>query len=329
MNFQPGLVSSRSLVLMLLALSLGFAAPAYAQRDGVLAGRVSDVDGNPLAGATVAIFSPDRGDTRTLETDENGDYMGRGFRTDTYVVTISADGYQAMQQQVKVNFGMNTVDASLATAVAPSNVNYDDINGMYQAGFAAYEGQDWAAARDAMAPLIAALEGLAGDEADVMRTSSLEILGRSYLELDDLDASIATYEQLLAIVPDSIPGHAWKSQAHVRKQDFDGALPHVRRAAELAPDDAAMQYNAAAILLQIGEVEDGIAAMERAVELRPEFALAKKQLGYAYLRLGADDASYYTKAIEQLRAYVELAPDAPDRADVEGMITALEAQVQG
>jgi len=329
MSLYCRFASLRSLGLVVLALSLGVAAPAYAQRDGVIAGRVTDVDGNPIVGATVTVLSLERGDSRTFETDAEGDYYGRGYRTDRYLVTMSAAGFQAQQQEVKVNFGVNTVDGTLARAVAPSDVSYDEINQLYQAGFAAYEKQDWASARDAMAPLIDALEGMSGDEADTMRLSGLEVLGRAQFELDDMDAAIATYARLLEIAPDSVPGHAWKSQAHVRNQDLEGALPHVRRAAELAPDDAAMQYNAAVILLQMDSVEDGILAMERAVALRPEFALAKKQLGYAYLRLGGQDPAYYEKALVKLREYLELTPEAADRADVEGMITALEAQIEG
>lgn len=315
--------------VVLLALSLGVAAPAYAQRDGVITGRVTDLEGNPIVGATVTVRSIARGDTRTFKTDEAGEYYARGYRSDRYLVTMAAEGFLTQQQEVKVNFGMNTVDGRLASALAPSNVSYDDINGLYQAGFAAYEQQDWAGARDAIVPLIDALVGMSGDEADTMRLSGLEVLGRSQFELDDMTAAIATYARLLELSPDSVPAHAWKSQAHVRQQDFEAALPHVRRAAELAPDDAAMQYNAAVMLLQMEALDEGIAAMERAIGLRPDFPVAKKQLGYAYLRLGAQDPSYYEKALVQLRQYVELAPEAADKAEVEGMIVALEAQIQG
>lgn len=329
MSFSPRFTNFRSFSLVVLVLMLGIAAPAYAQRDGVIAGRVTDPDGNPIVGATVTVVSVSRGDTRTFETDGEGSYYGRGYRSDRYLVTMAAEGFQSEQQEIKGNFGMNTVDGVLRRTVAPSNVSYGEINEFYQAGYAAYEEQDWVAARDAMAPLMDALEGMSGDEADTMRLSGLEMLGRAQFELDDMDAAIATYARLLEISPDSIPAHAWKSQAHARQQDFEGALLHVRRAVELAPDDAAMQYNAAVVLLQIGEVEEGITAMERAVELRPEFPLSKKQLGYAYLRLGAQDKAYYEKAVVQLREYLELAPEAADKADVEGMIAALEAQVQG
>lgn len=326
-SFRFARVRSRALVV--LALTLGVAAPAYAQRDGVIAGRVTDVDGNVVVGATVTVLSLERGDSRTFQTDEDGDYYGRGYRTDRYLVTVAAAGFQSQQQEVKVNFGMNTVDAMLARAVAPSDVSYDDINGLYQAGFSAYEQQDWPGARAAMTPLIDALDGMSGDEADTMRASGLEVLGRAQFEVGEFDAAIATYERLLVLAPDSVAAHAWKSQTHVRLGDLEGALPHVRRAAELAPGDAAMQYNAAVILLQTEAVEEGVAALERAVELRPDFPLAKKQLGYAYLRLGGQDSSYYQKSVTLLREYLELAPEAEDRAEVEGMIAALEAQIQG
>lgn len=329
MSSSPCFTNFRSFGLVLLVLTLGVAAPAYAQRDGVITGRVTDPDGNPIVGATVTVRSVARGDTRTFETDEEGSYYGRGYRSDRYLVTMAAEGFQSEQQEIKANFGMNTVDGVLRRPVAPSNIGYAEINEFYEAGYAAYEQQDWVAARDAMAPLMDALEGMSGDEADMMRLSGLEALGRAQFELDDMDAAIATYAQLLEISPDSIPAHAWKAQAHARQQDFERALLHVRRAAELAPDDASMQYNAAVVLLQIEEVEEGIAAMERAVELRPEFLIANKELGYAYLRLGAQDPAYYQKAVVQLREYLELAPEAADKADVEGMIAALEAQIQG
>jgi tetratricopeptide (TPR) repeat protein len=308
---------------------MAVAAPAFAQSDGVIAGRVVDTDGQPIAGATVSIYSPDRGDTRDLVTNADGDFMGRGFRTDVFVITFTADGFEGLRRELKVNFGMNTVDATLGRAVAPSNVEYDDINEYYQVGFAAYEAQDWVGARDAMAALIAAIEGMAGDEVDVMRASSLEILGRAQLETGDVDGALATYDQLLAVNPDSVPAHFWKSEGHVRAQDYDAALPHVRRAAELAPDDATMQYNVGVILLQIGEVKEGIATLERTVALLPDFPMARKQLGYAYLQLGGEDPTYYGKALAELRAYLEVSPDAADKADVEGLIAALEAQIQG
>jgi tetratricopeptide (TPR) repeat protein len=294
-----------------------------------MSGSPPDPPSDTMLPSTVTVLSLERGDSRTFQTDEEGDYYGRGYRTDRYLVTMAAAGFQGQQQEVKVNFGMNTVDGRLATAVAPSDVSYDDINGLYQAGFSAYEQEDWVAARDAMAPMIAALAGMSGEEADTMRASGLEVLGRAQFEVGEYEAAIATYERLLEIDPDSVAAHAWKSQTHVRMQDFEAALPHVRRAAALAPDDAAMQYNAAVILLQTDAIDEGIVAMERAVELRSDFPLARKQLGYAYLRLGGQDPSYYEKALASLREYLELAPEAADRAEVEGMIAALETQIQG
>ena len=60
------------------------------------------------------------------------------------------------------------------------------------------------------------------------------------------------------------------------------------------------------------------------LELRPDdFPVARKNLGYAYLRV-----QKYAEAVEQLRKYLEMSPDAADRAEVEQMVAALEAQIQ-
>lgn len=334
---MKSLQSSRFLLLgtLLVSASMLLSTPALAQRDAVIAGRVADLEGNPVPNATVTVYSPDRGETRTFQTDGDGNYMGRGFRTDTFIVTVEAEGFAPQQREVKLNFGMNTVDASLEVGATAPDIDYEMVNSAYADGFAAYEraitsgaAEDWEAAASAMQPVVDELIGQPGEDVAAMRLSALEVLGRSQLERGLNAEAIATYTVLIESDADSVEGHSWKAQAHVRSGDYESAVPHVRRAAELAPDDATNQYNKGAILLQVGEVEEGIAAMERSVELRPDFPLALKQLGYGYLRLGAQDTAYYEKAIAMLRQYVELVPDAPDRADVEGMIGALEAQIQ-
>lgn len=305
-------------------LVLGVATPVLAQRDGVIAGKVTGADGQPVEGARVIIISVDRGDQREFRTDSGGDYMARGFRPEEYLVQVEAEGYGAAQEQLKVNFGTNTVDFQLVVATAQPDVDFAALNALYEEGYNAYEVEDWARAEAVLTQLISGMEGVTGDEAVRMRESSYEILGRSYLELGDNESAVTAYRAMLEINPDSVSGHAWISQALTRDQRFEEALPHLRRGVELAPDDASLQYNAGAVMLQLNEVEEGIAAMERAVELRPEFPLARKNLGYAYLR-----TQEFDKAIELLKSYLELAPEAPDRAEVEQMIAALEAQQQG
>lgn len=320
----------RTVSLLLLFLIAG-AAPALAQRDAVIAGKVVDTEGNPVAGAAVEITSMDRGDVKTLRTNDEGEYLGRGFRPEVYLIRVSAEGFMPFEQQVKANLGMNAVDFTIAAGTPQPDVDFGTLNNLYERSFTAYEAAsqsnaaaDWEQARSLVTDLLAGMEGLTSPEADTMRESALEILGRSEMELGNPDASITAWDAIIEANPESVVANVWAAQVHTQAQNFDAALPYLKRAAELAPDDAGIQYNAGAVMLQQGEVEPGIAAMERALELRPEgFTVAMKNLGYAYLRV-----QRYEEAVEMLKGYLEAAPDAPDRAEVEQMITALEAQLQ-
>lgn len=308
---------------LVVALSLLGAPAAHAQRDGVVAGRILDSEGNPVAGVRVLVVSLERGDERELQTDDEGNYMGRGFRPENYAVRVHADGFAPAEAQVRVRLGMNTVDFTLTPeSTAGPGVDYEGLNALYDQGFKAFQRKDWPAAQAAISELLADLGEVEGEEAATMRKSAYEILGVAHLEQGQVDESITVYETLLAIDADSLAGHTWIAQAFTRKGDYQSAAVHLKRAAELAPDDSNVQYNAGAVMLQIGEVEAGIAAMERALELRPDFPVARKNLGYAYLR-----TQEYEKSLAMLKGYLEQLPDAPDRAEIEQMIKALEEQI--
>ncbi len=298
-----------------------FAPDASAQRDAVIAGKVVDRAGDPIANATVQIISPDRGDSRELRTNNNGEYIGRGFWIEVYVIRVLADGYQGKEQELKTNLGMNTVDVTLATA--QPEADYEGLNKLYQDGLSAYQDEEWPRAASLMTELLGGMEGLDSEEAMTMRRSAHEILAQAQVQQGQEDEAIESYKRLAELDSDSLTANSWLGDLYTRRQEFETAASYLKRAAELSPDDASIQYNAGAIMVQVGDVESGIAAMERAIVLRPEFSLALKNLGYAYLR-----TQEYAKSVAALEKYLELSPDAADRADVEGMIEALKAQIQ-
>jgi tetratricopeptide (TPR) repeat protein len=321
-------IAIASSLLLLLAL----AAPVYGQRDAIAAGRVVDQTGTPIRGAQVEIVSIDRGDHKNARTDEDGEYMIRGLRVEMYVLRVTAEGFATVENEVKMNFGMNTVDATMAAASTEPDVDYEAINKLYEDAYKAYEKAsqssdpgDWSQVQVVSSELIAGLAGLTSDEANSMRQSVYELLGRSELEVGNMEASLTAWQAILVNDPDSLVANVWAAQAYTRNGDYASALPYLARAAELAPDDASVQYNAGAVMLQQNDVEGGIEHMERAIALRPEgFPVALKNLGYAYLRV-----QRYEDAVARLKDYLELSPEAADRAEVEQMIAALEAQLQG
>lgn len=319
--------NSQRWLLAFVMLAVLFIPGTAMGQEGVLAGKVVNQQGQPIADALILVTSVARGDRRELHSNDEGNYLGRGFRPEDYRVVVTAEGYRQEATDFHIGFGMNTLDVTLSLAVVEPEIDYDNLNKLYEDSFEAFEKEDWPRARDLSAELIAGLVDLELDtpEAAKMLESSYEILGRSNLELEAYDESVAAWDAVLATNPNSVVANVWAGQAHTRRGQFEQALPYLKRAAEISPEDAAVQYNAGAVMLQLNDVEGGIAAMQRAIELRPVFPLARKNLGYAYLR----NPDTYAQAVEMLRSYLEQAPaDAPDRAEVEGMIAAIEAQIR-
>ena len=83
------------------AMALVFCICAHAQsvpgtepRPGTLVGTVTDVNGDPVPNATVALEAPKGGDRRTLVTRENGFFQFNDVKRGTpYQINISAKGF--------------------------------------------------------------------------------------------------------------------------------------------------------------------------------------------------------------------------------------------
>lgn len=78
------------------------------------------------------------------------------------------------------------------------------------------------------------------------------------------------------------------------------------QAAQLSPPDPAALYTLAMMLLQKNRVEEGFAALDRAVALDKGYGLAYKDLALQGMEIGKID-----KAIELLSKYCALVPDNP------------------
>ena len=107
---------------------------------------------------------------------------------------------------------------------------------------------------------------------------------------------------LLKLYPDS--GVVWKlfgPALHMQGQD---ALPALRKAAELLPDDAEAHGNLAAALRARGQLEAAVASSRRALQIKPDFAGGHNNLGVVLQDLGRLD-----EAVASYRRALEIKPD--------------------
>ncbi len=312
--------------VLAVGLMLTTAAPVLAQgvADCSLRGKVIDTDGVPIGGAEVIVRDPEYGRERTLTTDENGEYLGRGFyATLDYNLRVEAEGFDTQfNNGIRFVHGDNTYDVVLAPGVPADLVDYDALNELYETGFAAYEAKDWATMKSSLDGLLEGMQAVSGEDVDTMRVGSHELLALASFEQGDYDATLVSTGEMLKLRPNSLSAHQLASQVYTAQKNFEGALPHLRAAAAQSLDNAELQYNAGAVMLQLQHVEEGIEHMQRALTLREDFPVARKNLGYAYLQ-----TQEYDKSIEMLEGYLEQLPDAPDRDSIEQMIEALKAQI--
>ena len=83
------------IVCLLLAVSV----PAFSQTiTGRILGTVTDQSGAAVAGATVIITDVQRGTSRTVVTDDSGNYVAPELQPGTYKVRAEAKGFKTVER---------------------------------------------------------------------------------------------------------------------------------------------------------------------------------------------------------------------------------------
>jgi len=85
--------------LLLIAFVIGLAAVLAGQSyQGRILGTITDKTGAAVAGATVVIRNVNTGVTRTLNTDNSGEYTAPSLDPGLYMVTVTATGFKRVER---------------------------------------------------------------------------------------------------------------------------------------------------------------------------------------------------------------------------------------
>lgn len=186
--------------------------------------------------------------------------------------------------------------------------NWLELAMLYQELAGANVGGAYENAKDAYAKLIA-------DNP----TSPLVYLKRAQLELlqKNTDAAIADLVMAVKLKPDFAAAYYLASQIYASNGDFASALPPALSAAQVASGDPLAWYNLGAIAYAGGDFTNAALALERALDLQPQYANALYTLGLSYYQLGrVDDAK---------RIFAQLNKLDPDQQVVREIINNLNA----
>jgi hypothetical protein len=114
--FTCGWCKNAVRLLTVLSAALLLALPAFSQGNlGRIMGTVTDQSGGVVAGATVTVIDVDRGITRTLTTDDAGEYNAPNLTPGNFTVRAEAKGFKKLERQsVDVGVGKEVrVDLTL------------------------------------------------------------------------------------------------------------------------------------------------------------------------------------------------------------------------
>lgn len=132
--------------------------------------------------------------------------------------------------------------------------------------------------------------------------------------MNNNDAARERYAQL-----QNQENESWKAigeaGSRLIERDLDGAMEAANRAVAADEGNPYAHYQLAIVAAQRDDWGRALQALERTIELKPDFAYAHYYAGQAAQHVGET-----AKAAEHFRAFLRLAPDAPERAAVQSLL---------
>jgi len=163
--------------------------------------------------------------------------------------------------------------------------------------------------------------------AQQLEPDNIKVLERAALVDADagrIDEAIALNEKVLATQPNDTEVMVALADLYNRNKQPKKAEEILNKVVALDPKNAYRTfYNLGVVIENRDETTDAdhrkaIEAFRKAIELKPDYPLAHRDLGFAYLRAGS-----LGDARKELQKYVDLDPQARDAADIKATIKSL------
>jgi tetratricopeptide (TPR) repeat protein len=268
---------------------LAAAVPGFSQA-GAISGTVIDRDGKPLVNATVGIDRKDYGQHFEVKTNSKGTYLYRG-EFGLYRVTVYKDGNPvaaadevriAYQDTVTQNFDLKTQDQQQGKG--PASPVLDK---------AQKEAESRAAAE----------------------TQGAFTAGVTALNAGNTDEAVKQFLLAAERRPNMSAIYMRLGSAYQAAKKYNDAADAFKKATQLTPDATSFQ-SFGNMAVQAGRVDEGVAAVQKAVELDPARG------GKAYLTLGMilAEQQFNKEARDAFQKSITLNPNGADAYFQRGLL---------
>lgn len=309
--------------LVLLSLILALLAQDDLGR-GRISGEVLDESGARVQGALVVVESP-RSSTRwETKTDKKGHFAVANLGTGTWLVTASKDGYLSVSTEVQVSQIKANPPVRLTLLEARSSGARPSV----ETGGELLDRGNALLKEGRYDEALGAFEEFAARFPDVHAVRlniASAFMGKGDLDRAEsefravLDRNGSTLEDLRREKDTSLKALAGLGEVALRRGDFGTAQGFFRKALEISPEDPATAYNVGEIFFSNQNIDEAIAYFQLAIKIKSGWPKAYHRLGLVYLNKGD-----FSKALENLKKFLELDPRNPEAENVKAAIAAIE-----
>jgi tetratricopeptide (TPR) repeat protein len=294
------------MIVLVALVALGFAMPVAAQN--LVIGKVTDVKGMPVEGATVTIEQPSSGRKYETKTGKDGTYTQVGLIAGAYSITVTKEGVGTSKGNVNVRGGR--VPANFVLGMTAG----EGLNKTFNEGVAASAAGNF---DEAIAKFNEALK-TNPQCADCYYNIGVASIGKK-----DYDKAEEAYKKAIEVKP-SADAYNGLASVYTTQRKFDQAQEAGKKAAELtattpggavSPDAT---YNQGVVLWNAGKIPEAKAAFEQVIAAKPDHAEAHYQLGMALVNEGN-----LKGARAEFDTYVKLAPNGPNAAQAKALAAQL------
>ena len=335
---MTGATIRRSVAISVLSLGLLLAAAPARAQSGSIKGKVTDAQGNPVEGATIALESTDKGGKPIMtKTNKRGEYMQVGLSPGHYKVTASKDAL-SVTRETDVHLDMLNFDIKLvsgaSTGAPMSKEEVEKVKAKTEALNKAFADGVTLAKDGKTDEAIAKFEEVA---ATVPNCAECYLnIGTVQMNAKKYDEAEATFKKVIAMKPDSAEAYDGLANVYNAEKKFPEAEAAGKKAVELSGGTAGAPgaaggggasapalYNQAVILWNQNKAQEAAEKLEAAIKADPNFPEAHYLIGKAYINLGK-----LPESAKELQEYLRLAPNGANKDDANKTLEMLKPYIK-
>ena len=302
------------LIFFAALVALGLALPAAAQN--IVVGKVTDVKGQPVEGASVTIEQPSSGRKYESKTGKNGEFTQVGLIAGAYPVTVTKEGVGTSKGNVNVRGGR--VPANFVLGMTAG----EGLSKVFNEGVAASAAGNF---DEAIAKFNEAIK------TNPQCPDCYYNIGVAQSGKKDYASAEAAYKKAIEQNPNSADSYNGLAQALTAQKKSDEASAAAKKAAELMAastpagggGNAEQMVNQGKIFINAGNMADAKTQFQKAVAADPNHADAHFYLGNAWVGEGN-----FGEAVKEFETYLKLAPSGPNAKQAQDAVTALKPLVK-